>query len=197
MQARSAFSVQRIYVHSDLKAEFVHRFAERVSALRVGDPQLPETEVGPLIHPNEAARVADWMDEAVAGGARLIGGGRLSETTLLPAILVDPPPAAKVSTLEVFGPLTCVYSFEQIDGALAAANSLPGAFQSSIFTEDLRTALYAAERLDAAAVLVNDHTAFRTDWMPFRGRRESGYGIGGIPYTMKEMTTEKMIVFKS
>lgn len=56
--------------------------------------------------------------------------------------------------------------------------------------------LPAAERLDAAAVMVNDHSAFRTDWMPFAGRRESGYGIGGIPYTASEMTAEKMIVFK-
>jgi acyl-CoA reductase-like NAD-dependent aldehyde dehydrogenase len=48
----------------------------------------------------------------------------------------------------------------------------------------------------ASAVMVNDHTAFRTDWMPFAGRRQSGYGVGGIPYTMREMTEEKMIVFR-
>ncbi|MGJ5816753.1 aldehyde dehydrogenase family protein [Paludibaculum fermentans] len=190
-------SVQRIYVHKTLEEEFLKRFAERVSALRVGDPLLPETEVGPLIHPDEATRVAAWSEEAVAGGARLIGGERRSETTLAPGILVHPPREAKVSTLEVFGPITCVYSFQHIDEAIASANSLPDAFQASIFTEDLPTALYAAERLDASAVMVNDHTAFRTDWMPFRGRRESGYGIGGIPYTMREMTAEKMIVFKN
>jgi predicted ATPase len=61
---------------------------------------------------------------------------------------------------------------------------------------DVDVALDAAERLDASAVMVNDHSAFRTDWMPFAGRRESGYGIGGIPYTAAEMTAEKMIVFK-
>jgi acyl-CoA reductase-like NAD-dependent aldehyde dehydrogenase len=89
-----------------------------------------------------------------------------------------------------------VYSFDRIDSAIAAANSLPVAFQASIFTRNLDVALDAAERLDASAVLVNDHSAFRTDWMPFAGRRESGYGIGGIPYTAAEMTAEKMIVFK-
>jgi acyl-CoA reductase-like NAD-dependent aldehyde dehydrogenase len=78
----------------------------------------------------------------------------------------------------------------------AAANSPPWAFQASIFTEDLRTAFDAAERLAASAVMVNDHTAFRTDWMPFAGRRQSGYGIGGIPWTMREMTEQKMIVFR-
>jgi acyl-CoA reductase-like NAD-dependent aldehyde dehydrogenase len=109
---------------------------------------------------------------------------------------VNPPKDAKVSTLEVFGPLTCVYPFQSLDEAIAEANSLPVAFQSSIFTRDLESALDAAERLDASAVMVNDHTAFRADWMPFAGRHGSGHGVGGIPYTMHEMTAEKMVVFK-
>ncbi len=190
-------SVQRIYVHADLESEFLERFAVRVAALRVGDPLCASTEVGPLILPREADRVSAWTDEAVASGARLIGGGRLSSTTLNPSIIVHPRADAKVSTLEVFGPVTCVYSFTQLDDAIAAANSLPVAFQASIFTEDLRTAFDTAERLAASAVMINDHTAFRTDWMPFAGRRQSGYGIGGIPWTMREMTEQKMIVFRN
>jgi acyl-CoA reductase-like NAD-dependent aldehyde dehydrogenase len=190
-------STQRIYVHADLKRDFLDRFAARVAALKVGDPVLAETEVGPLINPREADRVSAWINEAVEGGGRVIGGGRLSDTTLLPGIVVEPPRDAKVSTLEVFGPITCVYSFTRLDDAVADANALPVAFQSSIFTEDLRTALHAAERLAASAVMVNDHTAFRTDWMPFAGRRQSGYGVGGIPATMQAMTEEKMIVFRT
>ena len=189
-------STQRIFVHADLHEAFLERFAARVAALRVGDPALAETEVGPLILPREADRVSSWIEEAVAGGARLLGGGRLSETTLVPSVLVNPPQHAKVSTLEVFGPTTCVYPFTRIDDAIARANALPFAFQSSIFTKDLSTAFDAAERLAAAAVMVNDHTAFRTDWMPFAGLCQSGYGIGGIPWTMDEMSQEKMIVFR-
>jgi len=189
-------SVQRIYVHEALKDAFVERFAERVGRLRVGDPRLAETEVGPLIQPAEAERVATWVEEAASGGARLIGGGRLSDTTLAPAILVDPPSTSKVSREEVFGPVTCIFGFADLNDAIREANSLPVAFQSSIFTRDLAVALDAAERLDASAVMVNDHSAFRTDWMPFAGRKTSGYGVGGIPYTAHEMTAEKMIVFK-
>ncbi|MFJ3487817.1 aldehyde dehydrogenase family protein [Pseudomonas sp. NPDC090202] len=190
-------SVQRIYVHSDLQSEFLGRFTEQVKALKTGDPTLKETEVGPLINPGESERVAGWIDEAAAAGAQVIGGGRLSETTLLPAIIVNPPAEAKVSVHEAFGPITCVFPFTALDEAIARANSLSVAFQASVFTENLNRALYAAERLDASAVMINDHTAFRTDWMPFAGRRESGYGIGGIPWTMHEMTQQKMIVFKS
>jgi acyl-CoA reductase-like NAD-dependent aldehyde dehydrogenase len=190
-------STQRIFVHADIQAEFVERFVARVGALRVGDPLSSETEVGPLIHPREADRVESWIEEATAGGARLVmGGERLSATTLRPAILLEPPASAKLSRDEVFGPVTCIYGFTKLDEAIEAANRLPVAFQASIFTREIGPALRAAERLDASAVMVNDHTAFRTDWMPFAGRRHSGYGIGGIPWSMREMTQEKMIVFR-
>ena len=92
--------------------------------------------------------------------------------------------------------MTCVYRYTDLDEAITVANALPVAFQASIFAQDIGVALYAAERLDASAVMVNDLTAFRTDWMPFAGRRQSGYGVGGIPYTMREMTQEKMIVLR-
>jgi acyl-CoA reductase-like NAD-dependent aldehyde dehydrogenase len=189
-------SVQRIFVHADLEREFLERFAARVAALKVGDPVKPETEVGPLILPQETERVESWIDEAVHGGGKLIGGGRLSATTLKPAIVVSPPTHSRLMTAEVFGPVTCVTRFTDLDAAIAQANALPYAFQAAIFTENLNTALRVAERIDASAVMVNDHTAFRTDWMPFAGRKQSGYGVGGIPYTMHEMTQEKMIVLR-
>jgi len=189
-------SVQRIFVHADQADTFIERFTARVAALKVGDPVLADTEVGPLILPRESDRVQSWIDEAQAGGAKVLGGGRVNASTLIPAVLVNPPADAKVSTLEVFGPITCVYPYHDLDKAIAQANGLPVAFQSSLFTENLRTAFSVAERLDASAVMINDHTAFRTDWMPFAGRRQSGYGVGGIPWTMGEMTERKMIVFK-
>ena len=190
-------STQRIFVHADIQAEFVERFVARVGALRVGDPLSLETEVGPLIHPREADRVQSWIEEATAGGGRLlVGGERVSETALRPAIVGQPPANSKLSREEVFGPVTCIYGFTKLDEAIEAANSLPVAFQASIFTREIGPALRAAERLDASAVMVNDHTAFRTDWMPFAGRRHSGYGIGGIPWSMREMTQEKMIVLR-
>jgi acyl-CoA reductase-like NAD-dependent aldehyde dehydrogenase len=191
-------SVQRIFVHDAVKAEFVTRFTAAVQALAVGDPLLPATEVGPLILPREADRVLSWIEEAKAGGAKVATGGtRLSDTTLSPTVLVEPPAGARVSREEVFGPVTCVYGFAEVGTAIQAANSLPVAFQSAIFTQDLGFALQVAPRLDGSAVMINDHTAFRTDWMPFAGHRQSGAGIGGIPWTMREMTQEKMIVFKS
>jgi acyl-CoA reductase-like NAD-dependent aldehyde dehydrogenase len=189
-------STQRIFVHTDIMADVVERLAARVGSLRVGDPLLRETEVGPLITAREADRVASWIVEATSSGARVIGGGRRSATTLIPVILVDPSVDAKVSQLEVFGPVTCVYGFRELDRAIEIANALPFAFQASVFSSDISPAMRAAQRLDASAVMINDHTAFRTDWMPFAGRRQAGYGVGGIPWSMQAMSQEKMIVLR-
>ena len=190
-------STQRIYVHEDIADDFTQRLIARVKKLRTGDPALNDTEVGPMILPREADRVAAWIDEAVKGGAQLATGGqRLSETTLQPTVLLDPALEAKVSTLEIFGPVVAVYRFSELDDAIVQANALPTAFQSSIFAQDIDVAMRAANRLEASAVMINDPTAFRTDWMPFAGRKESGYGTGGIPYTMRDMAEEKMILIR-
>jgi acyl-CoA reductase-like NAD-dependent aldehyde dehydrogenase len=190
-------STQRIYVHSTIMASFLDRFVKRVQALRVGDPLSSETEVGPLIHPREVDRVESWVAEAVTTRAQLLAGGkRRSETTMEPTVLLEPAKDARVSREEVFGPVTCVYAFDDLDEAIDRANSLPVAFQASVFAKDIDVALRAADRLDASAVMINDHTAFRTDWMPFAGRRESGYGVGGIPYSMREMSQEKLRVLR-
>ena len=190
-------STQRIYVHQDIAEDFTDRLVARVEKLRTGDPTLKDTEVGPLILPREAERVMQWVEEAVEGGATLAAGGtRLSDTTLRPTVLLDPAADARVSTQEIFGPVVAVYRYGDLDEAIARANALPTAFQASIFAQDIDVALRAADRLDASAVMVNDPTAFRTDWMPFAGRRESGYGTGGIPGTMRDMAQEKMILMR-
>ena len=190
-------SVQRIFVHRDIRKNFVARFTERVRRLNFGDPTLSETEVGPLILPKEVKRVAEWVREAIAGGGLLTTGGeQVSDRIYSPTVIVDPSPKAYVSREEIFGPVTCVYGYSDMNDAIARANSLPTAFQASIFARDIDAALTAAKLLDASAVMVNNHTAFRTDWMPFAGRRRSGLGISGIPYSMHDMTQDKMIVLR-
>lgn len=190
-------STQRIFVHENIAEDFTQRLVDRVETLRTADPVLKDTEVGPLILPREADRVAQWIEEAVDRGAVLATGGkRLSATTLQPTVLLDPATDARVSTQEIFGPVVAVYRYRHLDEAIAQANSLPTAFQASVFAQDIDVALRAANRLEASAVMINDPTAFRTDWMPFAGRKQSGYGTGGIPYTMRDMTQEKMILMR-
>ena len=191
-------SVQRVFAHRNIARHLAGHLAQAATALNVGDPTLPDTEVGPLIRPAEVERVAEWVREAVdQGGELLTGGEAISETCYAPTVLYDPPGDARVSTSEIFGPVVCVYPYEDIDDAIARSNSLPFAFQASVFTRDIDTALRASRRLDASAVMVNDHPAFRVDWMPFAGLRESGIGVGGIPYTMEDMQIRKLTVIRS
>ncbi len=191
-------SVQRIFAHASIARELAGRLVDAAKTQKIGDPTLPDTDVGPLIRHREVDRVEEWVQEAVEGGAELMTGGqRVSDACYQCTVLYDPPEDAKVSNLEVFGPVINVYAYDNLDDAIARANSLPYAFQASVFTKDIDTAMRGFNRLDAAAVMINEHTAFRVDWMPFAGLKHSGYGIGGIEHTMKDMQVEKMMVIRS
>ncbi len=191
-------SVQRVYAQESIVQRISDGLAERATVMKVGDPTMPETEIGPLIRPGEVQRVDEWVEEARDSGARVATGGqRLSESCYAPTVLFNPSPQARVSCQEVFGPVVAVYPYAELDEAIAHANNLPYAFQSAVFTRDIDTAAHAYRHLDASAVMVNQHTAFRVDWMPFAGLRQSGLGVGGIPHTFRDMQIEKMMVLRS
>lgn len=191
-------SVQRVFIARSLAREFALQLAAAAKQLVVGDPTSADTEVGPLIRPSEVERVQQWVNEAIEEGAELLSGGKaLSVSTFECTVLYAPSVESKVSREEIFGPVVCIYPYDEIDDAIAQANSLPYAFQAALFSKDIDTATYAYKKLDASAVMINDHTAFRVDWMPFAGLRQSGLGVGGIPYTLRDMQVEKMMVLNS
>ncbi len=191
-------SVQRIYVHESICDEVSSKLTQVAKELIVGDPLDPKTEVGPLISHKEVDRVELWVQEAVQKGATLLcGGKRISQSCFEPTILLNPSKDSKVSSSEVFGPLVCIYTYTNIEEAFKEANSLEFSFQAAIFTQNIDTALLGVKRLNATAVMVNDHTAFRVDWMPFGGAKASGLGLGGISYSMEEVSKEKLMVIKS
>ena len=191
-------SVQRVFAPVTDVVGLAGQLARRAQALVVGAPEDQGTDVGPLIRSGEVDRVAEWVDEAVTAGAKLLcGGNKISDTCYAPTLLLNPPHDVRVSTKEIFGPVVCIYAYNNIDAAVQQANSLPMAFQAAVFTDSNDQAMRLYKRLDASAVMINDHTAFRDDVMPFAGLRESGLGIGGIPYTMEDMQIDKMMVVKS
>jgi len=191
-------SVQRVYVHDSIVDEVATKLADYASKLVVGNQLDPKTEVGPLINNNEVNRVEEWVNEAKEkGGKILTGGNRISASCYQPTVIVNPADDALVSTKEVFGPVVCVYSYSDIEDAFDRANALEVSFQAAVFTKNIDTALKAVKRLSGTAVMVNDHTAFRVDWMPFGGANASGLGMGGIEHSMIEMSKEKMMVIKS
>lgn len=190
-------SVQRVYCHQSIARQVAEQLAELGRQQVLGDPTKAETEVGPLIRPAELERVHSWVTEAIEAGAELLSGGEIEGSCYQPTVLLNPPEDAQVSCKEIFGPVICVYSYDDVDDALARANALPVAFQAAVFTRDINKALHVYKRFDASAVMINDFTAFRVDWMPFAGLRHSGLGVGGIPYTFEDMQIEKLMVIKS
>jgi len=191
-------SVQRVFAHKSIARNLAESLAEAGNKMKVGDPTLADTEIGPLIRHKETNRVDEWVQDALAKGAELITGGqKISDSCYEATVLFNAPANATISANEIFGPVICVYEYDDIDEAIAQANSLDVSFQAAVFSKDIDTCMHVYKRIDAAAVMVNDHTAFRVDWMPFAGLKHSGHGIGGIPYTFEDMQIEKMMVIRS
>ena len=190
--------VQRVLVHKKIISAVKDKMTGMVKALKVGDPLDMKTEVGPLIDPREVERVDNWVKEAVDDGAELLcGGKKISDTCYEPTLLLNPSHKSRVSTEEVFGPVVSLYEYENYLDAVEIANQVPFSFQAAVYTGSLDTALDCVNRLKAKAVMVNEHTAFRVDWMPFGGAEHSGLGVGGIGYSMRDMCHEKLMVIKS
>ena len=191
-------SVQRVFVPRMMANDVAKRLAELGEKMIIGDPTLEKTEVGPLIRTKEVDRVSEWIEEAKTAGATCqTGGKRLSDTTYACTVLLDPPSNVRISEQEIFGPAICVYSYDEVDEAIELANSLPYSFQASILSRNLDFILRCNRRIDAATIMVNDHTAYRVDWMPFAGLKQSGYGVGGIPFTFEDMQIEKLTIVRS
>lgn len=191
-------SVQRVFAHQSIFDSVVEKLSHYAQQQNIGDPTLADTDVGPLIRPKELQRIDSWVKEAITEGAQCsVGGNAISDSCYECTVLTEPSLQSKVSTQEIFGPVVCVYQYEDIDQALQTANSLPFAFQAAVFTKNVDTAMHVYKHIDASAVMLNDHSAFRVDGMPFAGLKQSGLGVGGIPYTIEDMQVDKMLVMNS
>ena len=191
-------STQRLFIKQSIAQDFAQKLTEGAQALVVDDARKPETQIGPLIRPNEVARVASWVDQAITEGAeRLCGGDPINENFYPATVLYNPSPNSDVSQKEIFGPVVCVYPYDDLNQAITQANALPVAFQGSVFSQHLPEVMQVYSALNASAVMVNDHSAFRDDGMPFAGLKESGMGVGGIPHSIHDMQIEKMMVINN
>jgi acyl-CoA reductase-like NAD-dependent aldehyde dehydrogenase len=189
-------SVQRIYAHESIAAEFTRRFVQAAQTLRIGHPMEDTTDIASLISETEAERVASWIGEAVRKGAALLTGGERRGATITPAVLQDLPKSAKMACSEVFGPVVSINAFDDIDAAIDEVNDTPYGLQAGIFTRDLSRAFHAARRLQAGGVIINDIPGFRADNMPYGGMKASGIGREGPRYAIEEMTEPKLICWR-
>lgn len=192
-------STQRIFVHKKIHAEFTRRFSELASKLHVGSAMDEKTDIGPLIRPEEVTRLQKWISEALSQGARLVIGNEVSgdkNQYLSATVLTDVPRQSKIMTDEAFGPVVCINSYEDEDELLRYINSNTYIFEAALFTKDISRAMKTAMEISTMTFVINNHSAFRVDQMPFGGHKESGLGMGGVKYAIEDMTRMKQIIVK-
>lgn len=186
-------STQRIYVHSDVRDEFIKYFKQSTEKLIYGNPNDESTDLSGLIDEKSQNRLLDWIKEAVEEGATLVTGGKIRENAIEPTILVNVSSKSKVSCNEVFGPIVIVNTVTSSNDALIAMNESEYGLNAGVFTYDLPQAFRFAHELEVGQVLINDLPTLRFDHMPYGGLKSSGYGYEGVKYAMREMTHMKFI----
>ena len=191
-------SVQKVFVHKSLVNDFLVKMNAEIEKLKVGNPEEKDTDIGPLITKDAQSKMIDWIEDAQNKKGKIICGGKALENNCFsPTLILRPNIDAFVSSKEVFGPIISVYSFDKIEEAIEMANASEYEFQAATFTESIDNSVKLSKELNASTVMINDHTAFRVDWMPFGGHGISGYNTGGIKYTMNDYLKNKLVVIKS
>jgi len=194
-QGQVCISLQRIYIHESLYETFVQKFVEATQQLKIGDPLDPRTDVSALISKEDVERTLDWIHEAKQHGAEVATGGIAKENILLPTVLLNAESSLKVSCQEVFAPIVIINKVQAVEEAIEQVNDSRYGLQAGIYTDNVHTALTAAENLHVGGVMINDIPTFRVDNMPYGGVKESGVGREGIKYAVEEMTELKLVVF--
>ena len=190
-------STQNLYVHASIFDSVLAQLKTAAAKLVTGDPSDAATDVGPIISAQALQRIELWLKEAVADGAKIeLGGQRVGQQNLAPTILTNVKHGMQAVCKEVFGPTLNLISYTDIKQVIAETNQSNYAFQAAIYTQDIDEGMNAAKAIDAKAVMINDSTAFRVDWMPFGGKKHSGLGTGGIKNSIEDMSEKKLIVIR-
>jgi acyl-CoA reductase-like NAD-dependent aldehyde dehydrogenase len=190
--------VQRLYVHRPIAAAFVAELAARTRALAPSNPRDEACLLGPMIDEANAKRVASWVDEARAAGARVLAGGTRDGSRYAPTLLAfdGDGRGTKVVDEEIFGPVLTVHVYDGWDDALRMADASRYGLQAGIFTDSHARIREAFARLHVGGLIVNDTPTFRVDAMPYGGVRDSGFGREGVRFAIEEMTERKLLVFR-
>jgi len=192
---QTCISTQRVLAAKKVYSDFLGVLKPKVEALTTGNQLDEKSKIGPMVKESEAARVDDWIQEAIAGGARLVAGGGRRGAFYMPAVVADVHPDMRISRDELFGPAVGVTPFDTIEEAIALANDSVYGLAAGIFTENVEWAMKFARETEAGNLHVNWGSQWRVDLMPYGGLKDSGFGKEGPRYAVEEMTELKMVVF--
>lgn len=191
---QTCISVQRVLVHRPVFEPFLELFLPQVKALKVGDPLEETTDVGPVIHVQEAQRIEEWVNNALTNGAQVLYGGGRKGNLVQPTVLTHTHPEMSVNCLEIFGPVVTVEAYDEFEEAVEQINHSAYGLQAGIFTNDIRAIFKAYETLEVGGLIVGDIPTYRIDHMPYGGVKDSGFGREGLKYAIEEMTEPRLMV---
>ncbi|MDQ3621363.1 MAG: aldehyde dehydrogenase family protein [Verrucomicrobiota bacterium] len=166
----------RVFVERPVLDRFLELFVEATRALKVGDPALAETQIGPLVSHSHRGKVEGCLDRAkerasVCGGDRLAGRGFF----LNPAVVLGCETSDEIWREEIFGPVVCIRAFDDEERMLREVNESPYGLSGSLWTNDLSRALRVARRIESGVLSVNSHSSVHVE-APFGGLKQSGIG---------------------
>jgi acyl-CoA reductase-like NAD-dependent aldehyde dehydrogenase len=187
-------SVQRMFVHEEVREAFMEKLLAGVAGLRMGDPADSATDIGPMVDVAAASRTQRWVDEAVALGGRLLVGGQADSSFFPPTVLENVPVTAQVCSNEAFAPLVVGFGFTDFGEAIREVNDSFFGLQTGVFTNDLSNAWRAFSELEVGGVIVNDIPTYRIDHMPYGGVKDSGLGREGLRWSIEDMTELRIMV---
>ena len=192
-QGEICMSTERIIIEEQIADQFTQKLKERALALPMGDPTNPATAIGPLINQRAVDLVHAHVQEAVAGGAELVTGGKYDNLIYHPTIVTDVTPDMRLFTDQTFGPVAPIIVVNDAEEALAVANNSKYGLSSGILTKDFNRALDIAMRLETGMVHIGDQTVNDEPQVPFGGVKGSGYGRFGGQAALDEFTELRWI----
>ena len=195
-QGQICMSTERMVVESEVAEVFGRKLAAKASALKVGDPLQPDTQIGPLINKGAIERVQTLVDDALAKGAKILCGGKSEGPSYLPTVLYGVTPEMRVYHDESFGPVASIVIVSNSDEALRVANDTEYGLSSAVFSRDVSKAMKLAEHLESGICHINGATVHDEPQMPFGGVRDSGWGRFGGKAALEEFTELRWITIR-
>jgi succinate-semialdehyde dehydrogenase/glutarate-semialdehyde dehydrogenase len=193
---QSCIAAKRFIVHEAIYAEFEKRFVAGIAALKVGDPMLEDTDIGPLATRDGVTTLVEQVERSVAAGAKVLVGGKAIAgpgNFFAPSVIAAIPEAAPVYRDEVFGPVALLFRVPNIDAAIQLANDSSFGLGSSVWTRDVDEEQRFIQELQAGQTFVNSMVV-SDPRLPFGGIKRSGYGRELGAYGIREFVNAKSVL---
>lgn len=193
---QSCIAAKRFIVHEAVYDEFERGFVADMKGLKIGDPMLDDTELGPLASAEARERLLGQIDAAIAAGGRVLTGGKAIDRDgfyVEPTVIADVSRASSVYNEEIFGPVALLFRVGSLHEAIEVANDTPFGLGASCWTTSVEEQEQLARDIQAGAVFFNTPVA-SDPRLPFGGVKRSGYGRELSAAGMREFLNAKTVV---